>query len=232
MRRLFAYMALLIIPAILDAQEDFTIKSGIIRPSHVPVQVDDTLQVSDTGRIPIPARRPDTIIAKTTRQWTLSSDYTEEINIPLDTTFSLFNHYRKTDKYSDFNAYTGNYGLPLYQINFFDRQWEPDRYLYTYYFPFMYTPANTRFVNTHVPFTELVWTTGGGRSKAEQTFRVRHSQNISRKLNFGLIYDVVYSLGQYDYQKASDNNFLLHSSYNGDAYAAYFAAGINNHYIV
>ena len=229
MRRLFVYIALLIIPAILDAQEDFTIKSGIIRPSHVPVQVDDTLQISDTGRIPIPARRPDTIIAKTTRQWTLSSDYTEEITIPLDTTFSLFNHYRKTDKYSDFNAYLGNYGLPLYQINFFDRQWEPDRYLYTYYFPFMYTPANTRFVNTHVPFTELVWTTGGGRTKAEQTFRVRHSQNISRKLNFGLIYDVVHSLGQYDYQKASDNNFLLHSSYNGDTYAAYFAAGINNH---
>jgi hypothetical protein len=76
MRRLFAYMALLIIPAILDAQENNPIKSGIIRPSHVPVQIADTSQVSDTGRISIPARKPDTIIAKTTRQWTLSSDYT------------------------------------------------------------------------------------------------------------------------------------------------------------
>ena len=229
MRRLFTYMALLIIPATLAAQENDTLRRVMTRPPHIPGQIADTLPVSDTGRISIPSRKPDTIIPKTTRQWTLSSDYTDEINVPLDTAFSLFEHYRKTDKYSDFNAYPGNYGQPLYQINFFDRQWAPDRYLYLYYFPFMYTPANTRFINTHVPFTELIWTNGGGRSKAEQTFRIRHSQNISRKLNFGLIYDVVHCLGQYNYQKATDNNFLLHSSYNGDVYTAYFAAGINNH---
>ena len=65
--------------------------------------------------------------------------------------------------------------------------------------------------------------------KAEQTFRVRHSQNITRSLNFGLIYDIVYAIGQYDYQKAVDKNFLLHASYNGDQYTAYFSTGINNH---
>ena len=171
----------------------------------------------------------DTTKYHVTRTWTLSKDYTTEINIPLDTAFSLFQRHRITDKYSDFNAYPGNYGLPLYQINFFDREWNPDKFLYYYYLPFMYTPSNPLYVNTQVPFTELVWTFGGARSNSEQTFRVRHSQNINPKLNFGFIYDIVYCLGQYEYQTAIDKNFLLHSSYNGNNYTAYFSAGINNH---
>src|SRR5665648_150738 len=164
------------------------------------------------------AQDADTTLKKTTRQWTLTSDYTGEIPLPLDTAFSMFQRYRITDRYSDFNAYPGNYGLPLYQINFFDREWKPDKYLYSYYVPFMYTPSNPRFINTQVPFTEMVWSNGGSRVQAEQTFRVRHSQNINRRLNFGFIYDIIYSLGQYDYQKASDKSFLLHTSFNGDNY--------------
>lgn len=222
-------MALLVLPLTLSAQEIDTIPPGVINPRTMPLQMDDTLAVQDKTRIPPPVRKRDTLIVKTTRQWTLSADYTAEININLDTAFSLFHRRRITDKVSDFNAYPGNYGLPLYQINFFDRDWKPDRYLYSYYYPFMFTPANTLFINTHVPFTELVWTNAGARQKSEQTFRIRHSQNITRRLNFGLIFDIVYAIGQYDYQKASDKNFLLHSSYNGDQYTAYFSTGINNH---
>jgi hypothetical protein len=174
------------------------------------------------------AQVPDTTVKRVTRQWTLTEDYTGEIPLPLDTAFSMFQRYRVTDRYSDFTAYPGNYGLPLYQINFFDREWKPDKYLYSYYEPFMYTPSNPRFINTQVPFTEMVWTNGGSRVQAEQTFRIRHSQNINRRLNFGFTYDIVYSLGQYAFQKASDKTFLLHGSYNGDNYTAYFTAGINN----
>lgn len=171
----------------------------------------------------------DTTFTTASRQWTLSSDFTTEIPVVLDTAFSLFHRYRITDSYSDFNAYTGNYGLPLYQINFFDREWKPDRYLYIYYLPFMFTPLNTLFINTRVPFTELKWSNGGARSVAEQTFRIRHSQNVNRKLNIGLIYDIVYNIGQYKLQKAIDKNFLLHGSYNSNDYNAYASAGINNH---
>ncbi len=222
-------MVLLIIPMIVSAQKNDTVPSKDVRQRSLPARIADTIPVRDSTRAPLPPRKPDTVIVKTTRQWTLSPDFTKEIAIPLDTAFSLFHHNRITDKVSDFSAYLGNYGLPLYQINFFDRDWKPDRYLYSYYFPFMYTPANTRFLNTHVPFTEMFWTNAGARDRSEQTFRIRHSQNINRKLNFGLIYDIVYSLGQYDYQKAVDKNFLLHTSYNGDRYTAYFSTGINNH---
>jgi hypothetical protein len=195
-------------------------QTGKLPPGAIP---------QGTGQPGAFSQGADSAFTTGSRQWTLSADFTTEIPVPLDTAFSLFNHYRTADKYSDFNAYTGNYGLPLHQINFFDREWKPDRFLYAHYLPFMFTPANTLFINTHVPFTELKWSNGGARSVAEQTFRVRHSQNVNRFINFGLIYDIVYNIGQYNLQKAIDKNFLFHGSYNGNAYTAYFSTGINNH---
>jgi len=164
----------------------------------------------------------------TTVQWSLSKDFTEEINIPLDTLFPLFHRYRIADKYSPFNAWMGNYGQPLYQINFFDRITNPDMFLYRYYYPFMYLPSNPVFMNTRVPFTEMVFTYAGPREMADQTFRIRHSQNVNRYLNFGLIYDIIYSLGQYSYQRTDDKSFTFFSSYTGQKYKLYFSSGINS----
>jgi hypothetical protein len=165
---------------------------------------------------------------KTIRLWTLSSDFTEEVTLPFDTVFSLFHRYRISDRYSSMNATLGNYGLPFYQFNFFDRISDPDKYLYANYYPFMYLPDRNVFMNTQVPFTEAVWTFGAPRETSEQTFRIRHSQNINRYLNFGFIYDIIYSLGQYNFQRAEDKTFTFHISYTGPKYKLYFAAGINN----
>jgi len=165
---------------------------------------------------------------KTLKQWNLTQDFTEEVIIPFDTLFSLFHRYCISDKYSPLNATLGNYGLPFYQLNFFDRLTEPDDFLSAYYFPFMYTPGKAMFMNTQVPFTELVWTLAGPRETSEQTFRVRHSQNVNRYFNFGLIYDIIFNLGQYGYQRADNKDFTFYSSYTGLKYKMYFSAGINN----
>ena len=162
------------------------------------------------------------------KEMTLSPDYSEELIIPFDTVFSLFNRFRIADKYSPVNATLGNYGLPFYQVSFFDRITDPDKFLYNYYYPFMHVSDNALFMNTQVPFTEMVWSFAGPRETSEQTFRIRHSQNVNRFLNFGLIYDIIYSLGQYKYQRSEDKTFTLYSSYTGDKYKLYFAAGINN----
>jgi len=175
------------------------------------------------------AQKPDSVKApRILREWKLSPDYSEEVSIPIDTVFSLFNRSRITDRYSPVNAYPGNYGLPFYQMNFFDRITDPDEFLYSTYYSFMYVPDKALFMNTQTPFTELVWTFAGPRELAEQTLRVRHSQNVNRFLNVGLIYDIVYGLGQYSYQTSYNRNFILHSSYTGNKYKLYFAAGINH----
>ena len=162
------------------------------------------------------------------KQWNLSRDFTEEQIIPFDTVFSLFHQYRTTDRYSNMNATLGSYGLPFYQINFFDRITDPDKFLYSSLYPFMYHPDNAVFMNTQVPFSEMVWTYGAPRETSEQTFRVRHTQNVNRFLNFGLIFDVIYNLGQYNYQKADDKAFTFFGSYTAQKYKAYFSTGVNN----
>ena len=162
------------------------------------------------------------------KEYNLSADYSEEVDTPVDTIFSLFNRFKIADKYSPVNASLGNYGLPFYQISFFDRIMDPDKFLYTYYYPFMHLPSNAIFMNTQVPYTELNWSFAGPRETAEQTFRVRHSQNVNRFFNFGLLYDIVYSLGQYNYQRSEDKDFTFFSSYKGAKYKLYLSAGINN----
>lgn len=166
--------------------------------------------------------------SRTIRQWNLSGDFIDEVTIPFDTVFSLFHRFRLADKYSSLNATLGCYGLPFYQINFFDRITDPDKFLYTGYYPFMYVPEKAVFMNTQVPFSEMVWTYGAPRETAEQTFRVRHSQNVNRFLNFGLIFDVIYNLGQYNYQKTDNKTFTFYGSYTGQKYKAYFSTGVNN----
>ncbi|MEI6049728.1 MAG: putative porin [Bacteroidota bacterium] len=175
------------------------------------------------------AQKPDSLKKpRILKEWNLSVDFSEEVNIPFDTVFSLFNRVKIADKYSPVNAYLGNYGLPFYQISFFDRITDPDKFLYNYYYPLMHLTDKALFMNTQVPFTELDWSFAGPRETSEQTFRVRHSQNVNRFLNFGLMYDIVYSLGQYNYQRAEDKTFTIYSSYTGVKYKLYFAAGINN----
>ena len=174
------------------------------------------------------AQKAYTIKPVIKRQWMLSADYSEEINTPVDTSFSQYHHNRRTDRYSPFNAYLGNYGQPLYQLSFFDRVTDPDKFIYRYLYPFMHTAENALYMNTQTPFTEMIFSYAGPRQKAEQNFRVRHSQNFHKDLNFGLIFDVAYSLGQYTYQRTDNKTFEFNGSYTGEKYKAYFVADINN----
>ncbi len=193
------------------------ISTGLYAQESNVVQSMPIAQKRDTVRMP-------TVI----KEWKLSSDFTEEVNLPFDTVFSLSNRFKIADKFSPVNASLGNYGLPFYQLNFFDRITDPDKFLYAYYYPFMFVPEKATFMTTQVPFSELVWSFAGPRETAEQTVRFRHSQNVNRFLNFGVIYDIVYSLGKYNYQRSEDKDFTIFSSYTGDKYKVYFSAGINS----
>jgi len=193
----------------------------------MPVRIPLIIILLFYAAIDVFSQAGDSAVVHKTRQWTLTDDYTTETLTDPDTSFALLHRYRKTDKLSPFNAFTGNYGQPVYQINFFDRINDPPRFLYRHYHAYMFTPYNPVFMNTRVPFTEIVFTYAGPREMADQTFRIRHSQNVNRFLNFGLIYDIVNSLGQYSYQKTDNKNFTFHISYSGEKYKFYFSAGLN-----
>jgi hypothetical protein len=212
-----------------DENGNFIVDTVVIQPGTITR--DSVLITGDTIIADTHYHREtgDSLVTRRVfREFTLSQDFSEEIDLPADTGFALFHRFRRADMYSPLNAMQGNYGLPSYQINFFDRVTDPDKFLYSYYYPFMFVPDRSVFMNTQTPFTELKWSFGGMRRNSEQTFRIKHSQNVNRYLNFGLIYDIIFSLGQFSYQRSDNKNFNLFTSYTGKKYEFYISGGLNN----
>ena len=228
--RFFSIIPLLIISSGLYAQNQEVIPPSKTQKQNI-VSTSPGTQKQDTVKVPVTrhSRKQDTIRGpRILREWTLSRDYSVEVPKPIDTVFSLSQRFKRADMYSPVNAGLGNYGLPFYQLSFFDRVTDPDRYLYKYLYPLMHTQYNPIFMNTQTPYTELDWAFGAPTETSEQTFRVRHSQNVNRFLNFGAIYDIIFSLGQYNFQRSADKTFTFYSSYTGDKYKLYLSLGINN----
>jgi len=176
------------------------------------------------GKIP---EKADSV-THVTRQFKLDETFTEIIDVALDTLVNTFHRYKKTEEISPFFQNLGNYGLPYIEVDFFDRPVDPEYFIYRHLRYFMHHAGNKMYVDTHVPFTELKWTYGGERNLAEQTLGVRHSQNVTPFFNIGLDLDIIYSLGQYIYQKSDNRVFTLHASYLGNKYKALASWSINN----
>jgi len=219
MIRHLSIILLLAISSGLYGQKKDVVTSGANKPKQDSVKY---------GRPSFTHKQDSVKKPRILKEWTLSSDYSDEVSIPIDTVFSLSNRFKAVDKYSPVNAGLGNYGLSSYQLSFFDRITDPEKYLYSYFYPLMHLPSNPVFMNTQVPYTELDWSFSGPTQVSEQTFRIRHSQNVNRFLNFGVIYDIVFDLGQYNYQRAEDKMFNFYTSYTRDNYKLYFSAGINS----
>ena len=170
----------------------------------------------------------DTANIRKTTMYSLSEDYTTIVPLDMDTLITGFQDHKVIARYTPFYASLGNYGLPVLELDFFKRNIDQDRFVYKHYLPYMHHLGNKIFIDTQVPFTELLFTFGGGRTQAEQTFQVRHSQNVNRFLNFGFDFDVINSLGQYSYQASDDKSFTLHGSYRGNKYKVFSAWTLNS----
>ena len=180
------------------------------------------------GTFPAIAQQDSTRLARITRQYMLSDDYTLIVPIPIDTALSGFQEHKILDKQSPFYSSLGNYGLSVEEFDFFRRTYKSDEFLYRHYKPYMSHLGNKVYFDTQVPFTELVFSYGGARTEAEQTFNIKHSQNINRFLNAGLDLKIINSLGQYGYQATDDRSFTLHSSYLGRRYKVFGSWTLNN----
>jgi hypothetical protein len=166
-------------------------------------------------------------ITHVTYQYKLNENYTDTVYVPLDTLIDTFHRYKKTEEVSPFFQRLGNYGLSYMETDFFDRPVNPEYFIYRHLKYYMHYSGNKMYVDTQVPFTELQWTFGGERQEAEQTLEVRHSQNVNPFLNFGLDLDIIYSLGQYHYQKSDNKAFTLHGSYLKEKYKAFASWSTN-----
>ena len=73
------------------------------------------------------------------------------------------------------------------------------------------TPEKLKYYRTNTPFSELNYNLC---SKSEQSLRIRHTQNVSERFNFGLDYNRLGSDGYFLHQMTSINHFDFVAWYN------------------
>jgi len=171
------------------------------------------------------------IIKSIIKNWNIQEGVFQK-KVSLDTLQENFHIFHPAYKYALSNTYTGNYGGPYLNNNFFKRNYSSEFYFTRTREAYLLTPDSIKYFNTTTPFTLLDYSQSENKNtKNETRFNVLHSQNVSPKLNITFRFDQARSDGQYNFQ-ANKNNFVsLYSSYNSDRlnfYGGFIVNRINN----
>jgi hypothetical protein len=102
---------------------------------------------------------------------------------------------------------TGNASRSLLFAPVMKAGWDPGFHAFD---PFAFTVAETRFMNTTKPFTEMTYLVG---SKLEQQVGILHTQNISPDWNAAVQFRLVNSPGLYNSQNTNHSNIRFNSHY-------------------
>jgi hypothetical protein len=150
--------------------------------------------------------------------WKLNMQSLQYDTIRVDTAISFFQFYNPVYKMGISQTYIGNLGLPAITNSFTERNFTTPLLFMQALEPYMMTPEKNIFYNTHRPYTNLMYTTGGASSKAEESMHVIHTQNITPKWNVGINFTIFASIGLYPSQRTKDRVFTAHTNYQGDNY--------------
>ena len=102
---------------------------------------------------------------------------------------------------------TGNAARSLLFTPVMKAGWDPGFHAFD---PFAFTIAETRFMNTTKPFTEMTYLVG---SKLEQQVGILHTQNISPDWNAAVQFRLVNSPGLYNSQNTNHSNIRFNSHF-------------------
>lgn len=149
----------------------------------------------------------------------LRSDMLSFDSIPYDTL--LENMHQQdliTKRYVSF-SYLGNTGLSAISNNYFERESNSN---FVFFDALRYNfihKEDILYYKTNYPYTNITYNTSASKSVDLQSIRFLHSQNVNKKLNFGMLLRLHGTNGLYQYQKSSANSMSLFSSYDGDYYS-------------
>lgn len=117
-------------------------------------------------------------------------------------------------------GYLANLGSPAQTRMFSERKEERDFIFADAYDYYITTPENAYFYDTKVPYTNVMYTTGGAsQSKAEQLKGVL-TMNFGPRINVGGEIDYIYSRGHYDSNGNKLLSYRFFGSYRSDRYEA------------
>lgn len=146
--------------------------------------------------------------------WRFNEVYLDYELSDVDTALFLNHHFYPQQKNFESFTYLGNIGSPSMPDHFFSRQ-NNSTFLFSRYFSqFADGVTELKQYNVKSPFTSVFYTSGGKRSEMEQLFRVLHTQNATKHLNFGISYDNFGTKGVYQSQTTRSNLISIFGNYN------------------
>jgi len=177
---------------------------------------------------------------KLIKAWTID-EYNNKVEAIVDTSLAYFEVYKEDFRSSFSNIYLGNVGLASQSNLFFKRKTSAFLFANASMLN-MILSDDIKYYNSRRHYTNLSFYSNLSKKNNNQLLDIIHTQNITKDLNFGIMYKMVGSNGEYPNQVVSNNNVALFSSYDGDnyKYSANFIynsiknennGGINSEYI-
>ncbi len=198
-----------------------TISAGPGQMNRGGQTANNTGETSDAGEF----------IAPDVRTWRLKDDFTFSDTVAVDTLSNGYQVYNPIFKKSIAQVWLGNMNT-AHQSMIFDEQQRHYGYMfYNSFLAYLPQPQTLNFYNTKTPYVNLSYHFGGPKRFSEEAVSALFTQNINRKTNVGIQYQLRSSVGLYQGQKAENQNFKFWSSYNGQRYnmqMAFIYASINN----
>lgn len=87
--------------------------------------------------------------------------------------------------------------------------------------PYIQDLRNNFFYDTRKPFTSLTYKSQGSQSNSEEYLQVLHTQNLTRKTNIGLFYNLYSAYSKYNNQQTSDHALNIFYRFTGNNYLTY-----------
>ena len=117
-------------------------------------------------------------------------------------------------------GYLGNLGSPS-QTRIFKERGEARDFIFAdSYSPYITTPEKAQFFETKVPYTNIMYTSGGGSSTREEELKGILTMNFGKRINVGGDFDYIYARGFYSSNSSKVVNFRVFGSYESDRYEA------------
>lgn len=164
------------------------------------------------------AKSKSDFIKPDVRTWVLTDHFTLSDTVAVDTLSTGYQNYNPINQKSISSNYLGNYGSPYISNVFQDRDEYYGFMFYNTLLAYIPQPENLNFYNTKTPYINLTYHFGGPKRRSEEGIKTLFTQNINKYWNIGASYNLHSSIGQYEAQKAENQNFKFWTSYNGINY--------------
>lgn len=160
--------------------------------------------------------------------WKITPRLGERILVDRDTSYMGFHQKLLVDGQDVAVSYLSNIGSPAQSKIFFNRP-ETSRFIFLDAFEYWRkNPEDNLFLNTKVPYSNILYQTAGGGESQEQRFMAEISSNFGKKLNVGFNFDYLYARGFYTQMFDKQINYDLYGSYIGDKYKMHVYLSNNN----